>query len=67
MMSQISKECENYGKHLGTGHYHMCTRCAAGSEIGCADFKIKGQKCDEWLTKCPVASVIYKFGRLIRS
>lgn len=63
-MSKISQECENYGKYLGTGHYHMCTRCAKGSEIGCADFKVNGQKADYWLFKCPVAHDIYVSGKI---
>jgi hypothetical protein len=60
-MSQISIECENKGKHLGTGHYHMCTRCESGLESGCADLKIKGQKFSEWISKCPVGDALYVF------
>ena len=60
-MSKISQECDNYGKHLGTGRYHMCTRCENGLEDGCADLKINGQRLSEWITKCPVGDVLYVF------
>lgn len=33
------KVCANYGKHFGTGHYHICRRCKAGEfPQGCGDF-----------------------------
>ncbi len=60
-MSKISQECENYGKYLGTGNYHLCTRCENGSENGCGNLKIKGQRFSEWIAKCPVGDTLYVF------
>ena len=46
-MSRISDDCQNKGKHEGTSHYHMCDRCRAGTEEGCADYKPKVQSAKE--------------------
>jgi len=42
-VSRISDNCQNEGKHEGTGHYWMCRRCRAGRVKGCADYKPKAQ------------------------
>ena len=40
----VWERCANYGKHTGTGHYHVCRRCKEGEFPGCVDFKEKAKR-----------------------